>query len=306
MPKTVKPVKEESGNTITDSSLLSSSGPQSKHWCFTLYNYTCESVSQYLMDANIEYYRCQEEICPTKDNREHIQGYIITKKIVRRGYFWKLFNNKCHAKPCWNGKGSFEYCMKDDTRKPDGMQWNNMPIEAVKKAKRAIRQIKLEQFTPYQKKWYKLFNCEPSNRWVWWFWESVGKIGKSAFVNYIIDNHPGEYVFFDGGKYEDLMMVIAETDMSQVRAILWDMPREVKGKISTRAIESLQNGRIRSTKYEGGFKRFSDVHIIVWSNHVPSIEAEENLSADRWKIIEVEGTLTDPVETCDFNWEDDL
>lgn len=303
MSKPVKPVKEESGNTITDPSPLSSTGPQSKHWCFTLFQYTCESVSAFLLDENIEYYKCQEEVCPTT-KKDHIQGYIILKKIKRRGYIWGLTGVKNHCKPCWSGKGSFTYCMKDDTRKPNGMSWDNMPIESVKKDKNPIRQITKEQFTPYQKQWYKLYNSTMSNRKVWWFWESIGKIGKSAFVNYIIDNHPGEYVFFDGGKYEDLMMVIAETNMDNVRAVLWDMPRATKGKISERAIESLQNGRIRSTKYEGGFKRFGDVHIIIWSNHHPCCEVEENLSADRWNIIELKPTVLDVGETGDFVWEE--
>jgi len=301
MPKTVKAVNPKSGNTkqisqkeVKDKVIKSSEGPQSKHWCFTLYNYKCEAVSDFLLDSGIEYYRCQEEICP-KTKREHIQGYIITSKVVRRGYIWKLTGGKTHCNPCWNGKGSFDYCLKDDTRKPNGMQWDNMPATAVKVAKRPLRQITEDMFTPYQIRWHKLFKTEPSSRWVWWFWESIGKIGKSAYVNYIIDNHPGEYVFFDGGKYEDLMMVIAETNMDQVRAILWDMPRETKGRISTRAIESLQNGRIRSTKYEGGFKRFADVHIIVWSNHYPCSDAEDNLSSDRWKIIEIKGNLEDKI-----------
>jgi len=120
MPKTVKPVNPESGNTKQiPLSMKSSKGPQSKHWCLTWYNYTCEAVNEFLLDENIEYYKMQEEICPST-KRDHVQGYIILKKIKRRGYIWDLTGQKNHCNPCWNGKGSFDYCMKDDSRKPNG------------------------------------------------------------------------------------------------------------------------------------------------------------------------------------------
>jgi len=81
-------------------------------------------------------------------------------------------------------------------------------------------------------------------------------------------------------------MVMADTDMSIVKAVIWDMPRATRGKISTRACESIFNGRIRSMKYEGGFKRFSPVHIMVFSNDPPD-DQEVEISADRWEIEEV-------------------
>jgi len=63
------------------------------------------------------------------------------------------------------------------------------------------------------------------------------------------------------------------------------MPRKCRGTVSTMTIESVLNGRIRSTKYEGAFVRFAPVHILVFSNFLP--DCEEDLSTDRWKITEI-------------------
>lgn len=260
-------------------------GPQTKHWCFTLYNVKKKEFDEILMDERIHYIKAQEEICP-ETKRDHIQGYIIFKKKQYRSIFYTLTGQKPHCNPCWSGEGSFTYCMKEESRKPEGGIWNTMPKEAIKKDKRPLFQI--TELRPHQKQWYDIFLSEPEPRGkLYWWWEATGNIGKSVFVNYLIDNHPNEMVFFDGGDYKDLMMVISETNMDQVRAIVWDMPRETRGKISTRACEAMMSMRIRSMKYEGGFKRFAPVHIMVFSNNYPISDIEDTLSSDRWVIEEI-------------------
>ena len=151
---------------------------------------------------------------------------------------------------------------------------------------RPLSQIKEEQFYAYQQKAYALFKGEPDGRSVHWFHEREGNIGKSAFVTFLYDNHPSEVVIFDKGKFEDLAFAITSQDMGPVRAVIWDIPRQTKGHISTAAVECVLNGRMRSTKYQGDFIRFPVPHIICFSNFLPTFDSNE-FSADRIKIYDI-------------------
>jgi hypothetical protein len=167
-------------------------------------------------------------------------------------------------------------------------QWllGNASNDAPVREPRALSQIKEEQFYPYQRKAYELFKSEPDGRSVHWFHELEGNKGKSAFVTYLWDNHPDEVLIFDKGKFEDLAHTITSTDMTFVRAIVWDVPRQNKGHISTTMVECVLNGRVRSTKYQGKFIRFAPVHVITFSNFGPTFDSDE-LSSDRLKMYEI-------------------
>jgi len=270
-------------------------GPQSRHWCFTLFKYNVTDFSAMILDDNILSIRCQEEVCPTS-NREHIQGYCILKKIKRMSYLQNVFNEKCHMSVCFNGQGAYNYCLKDETRKPNGMRWDTMDIKDIKKPKRQLLQIQIDDFYPWEWAIWNIWLSEPNHRALYWFYSELGNLGKSYFVNYFIDNFPDEVLFFEKGKYEDLCFAITEKDMNLVKLVIWDMPKTCNGYICSMIIEALSNGRVRSTKYEGKFVRFAPVHVFCLGNSYPA--EKDNLMPDRWHIAEI----TSKEE--DLKWED--
>jgi len=67
--------------------------------------------------------------------------------------------------------------------------------------------------------------------------------------------------------------------------VIWDLPRENKGFISSSTVEAVKNGMVCNTKYETGVKLFNAPHVIIFSNYPP--ENVEELSKDRWVVEEI-------------------
>lgn len=141
----------------------------------------------------------------------------------------------------------------------------------------------IDTLYPWQKKIEDLYLTEPDNRKIYWFWESVGNIGKSAFVKYMIVKHKA--IFCDGGKKSDLVNLVFNTNMDDVKCVIWDLPRSTKGSISYATLECVKNGIICNTKYETGVKVFNPPHIIVFANYPP--DDIHQLSGDRWEVMEL-------------------
>lgn len=133
---------------------------------------------------------------------------------------------------------------------------------------------------PFQAEIEQLYLTEPDDRKIYWFWETTGNIGKSAFVKYMVVRHG--CLFCDGGRKTDLVNLVFNADMDSVKCIIWDLPRCSKGNISYSTLESIKNGLICNTKYETGVKVFNSPHVFVFANYPP--EDEDKLSQDRWVI----------------------
>jgi len=258
------------GNTVT--SPPSKQGSRHTFYAFTLHNYE---------DIEIEFNRqlrllCRKflyghEKCPTT-NKTHLQGYMALKKPMRITEL-KLAG-KPHLEAC---KGSEEqnitYCSKEGSV----VQYPT-PVNLIS----ALR--------PFQAAIEQIYFTEPDDRKIYWFWETTGGIGKSAFVKYMVVKHG--CLFCDGGKKSDLINLVYNADMDNCRAIIWDLPRNTKGSISYSTLESVKNGLVCNTKYETGNKVFNSPHIFVFANYPP--DDTDKLSADRWVIKD----LRDGLEGC--------
>jgi len=309
MPKKSKPVIQvvpgEISNTITISPAVK--------WMFTLNNYT-ENDINYITETmdGIGEYVFETEV--GAEGTPHLQGYIEFNEKSRPKTVFNATDRIRWKKPdpCRRSLEQIRidnwiYCTKDYIKFKKGIitrdtklfrsNWDNKFEPWLKKQfliKRELFQI--TELKPFQQTIYDIiFKTEPDRRSIHWFWQGAytkkGRIGKSVFVNYLYDNHPDEVLIFDKGKYEDLCYAITEADMDYVRAIVWDMPRECEGNVTIMAMESILNGRCRSTKYEGGFKRFAPVHIIVVGNFPPNCRIEDNVSDDRLKVTELSDDL---------------
>lgn len=248
--------------------------PEKKTYCFTLHDYT-ENMCQTIIKSAELYkyiYVFGKEICPDT-KRPHLQGFIEwATKTSFTAIKKKLKIDTMHFIPAKGNKESnITYCTKD------GDYYSNIP--SLKKAK----PIKLiENLREWQQNVVDYTMNEPDGRHLLWIVDIVGGKGKSTFSKYMFIKH--KCLVIQGGKLQDIMNIIFNTDMDEINTVIIDIPRVNKNKVSYASIECILNGMITNTKYETGVKVFNPPHVIVFSNFYPD---EETLSADRWIIKEI-------------------
>jgi len=256
---------EKEGNTKTSFSKQIS---PCKRWCFTLNNYTNMDISSIVPIFNKE---CNFGIIGKEIGEEcgtpHLQGYVEFINKVRPK---NMFTTRIHWEKCkGNREDNVTYCSKSED-----VIWKKgfpKPIKII------------ENLYDWQKRIEDIVLDEVDDRKVYWFWESNGNIGKSAFIKYMIIKH--KVLFCSGGKYTDIMNLVFNQDMDNCNCVMFDIPRANKGHISYASLESIKNGLVCNTKYETGVKVFNSPHLIVFANFPPDDENE--LSNDRWVITEL-------------------
>lgn len=256
---------DEEGNTVTSSSKKQPS--RKTFYCFTVPNY----VTNY--DEIIRQLKCiskkgivGKEICPTTGT-PHLQGFIALNKPMRISEIKIL--GKPHFESC---KGDEEQNVKYCSKEGDFIKWGFPKPIAI-----------IENLREWQKDVETLYETEPDDRRIFWYWDSKGNVGKSALIKYMIVKH--KILFCSGGKHSDIMNLVFNQDMNECKAVFFDIPRAHKGHISYASLESIKNGLVCNTKYETGVKIFNSPHVFVFANFPP--ENPEQLSDDRWVIIEL-------------------
>lgn len=248
---------------------------QYKYWIFTYNNYDDNiimEIKKYL-DEVCEKYLFQEEL-GEKTGTKHLQGIFHLKKKTR---YSEIMDNPIHYSflEKSNSIKNNDYCQKDKTR--NGNRW----VKGIV----ILDIITKEQFYDWQLELFKILIDKPDKRKIYWYWESKGNTGKSAFIKYMVYNYKA--LFTNGGKESDIInLVYNQLDVDrEPNIIFWDLPRHNKGKISYSALECIKNGMIQNNKYETGTKLFNSPHIVIFSNYEPC--DTENLSNDRWVIKEL-------------------
>jgi len=245
--------------------------------CFTYNNYKEEHIEilerTFQEFTKTKKYVFQKEI-GAKCGTAHLQGSIWFHKKTRWEELKLPFANLMRWSKMRNEDACVKYCQKSETAAPDSKPY----IYGFPKPIKII-----ESLYKYQREIEKIYLTEPDDRSVYWFWESKGNIGKSAFCKYMFITH--KILFCNGGKASDLINLCFNTNMDEVRCVIWDLPRSTGGNISYNAIESIKNGLICNTKYETGNKVFNPPHIFVFANAPPNDTSE--LSEDRWIIREL-------------------
>ena len=247
-------------------------------WDFVLNNYNEEEENQLLHDLhdNCKYFIYGKEV--GEQGTPHLQGYFNLIKKQRLSGLKTIFGKRFSFRPCRNEKALIAYCKKDG----DFFEYTRPETGAhIPMAPPVVKII--QDLYPWQKEIEDIFLEEPDERKIYWFWESTGNIGKSAFVKYMVVKH--KVLFTNGGKNSDLINLVFNSPIETSRCIIWDLPRATKGKISCATLESVKNGMVCNTKYETGVKVFNSPHIFVFSNYPP--QDTEDLSEDRWIIKEL-------------------
>jgi len=199
----------------------------------------------------------------------HLQGYISLRVKERiTGLAKKPGFARASFRAVRNEKALIEYIQKD----------NNFWTFGFPKPIKIITELR-----PWQQKIKDIYDTEPDDRKVYWFWDEEGNIGKTQFIKYMCVKH--KVLFCSGGKHSDIMNLVFNQDMDTCTGVFFNLPRVNQGKISYASLESIKDGMVCNTKYETGVKLFNSPHLFIFANYPPL--CPEALSSDRWIVEEI-------------------
>lgn len=129
-----------------------------------------------------------------------------------------------------------------------------------------------------------------TDRQVLWVYDVHGNAGKSWFAKYLYGYK--NYLYFENkSKLSDIAHLVATTRPS---GVCFDIPRSayklgsdkvMRHTFSYGSLESLKNGMISSTKYQGCCSYVGELKVLVFSNNVPELD---QLSLDRWQLCRID------------------
>lgn len=278
----VGPVGPEAGNTSTASSRRDNRCSQAKRWVFTWNNYPPDwenriraafSQSGSNGSGGSKVWIAGKEV--GEKGTPHIQGYVELDKKTRPFTAFPFLPRQIHWKAARGSREeNYRYCSKDGDFICKGFP---KPIETIM------------DLRPWQQDIVDILNGDVDDRKIYWYWESVGNIGKSALVKYL-HVRLGALVCMSG-KEGDILYHVMQSDIEtkDPGIVVYDIPRSHQGHVSYAALEQIKNGMIFSPKYESGCKCFNPPHIVIFANFPPSFP--DRMSADRWVIRELTGIV---------------
>jgi len=265
------------GNTISSPPVVKSSliAP-SKRWSFTYNNYECSTLTVFnnILDINCSIVFYSFEVGDSGTN--HLQGYLEFKKKTRPLTVFKntIFEGLLH----WEkAKGTmihnYNYCSKESAFH----YFKGVP---------QVRKLKL--ITPdryYQKFILDIIKEEPDDRTIYWFYESVGNVGKTCFTKYLCEKHNALCLSGKAADVKHGVVSSVEKMGTTPHLIVYDIPRSFNQEyLNYESLESIKSMMFYSGKYEGAQICGPPCHLIIFSNELPVIK---NLSIDRWKIYKI-------------------
>ncbi len=260
-----------------------------KKCVFTLNNYTQNDIKCLIgsFGSVVPTLCFQEE----DEGTPHLQGFCIFAVKKRPIQYWSPILG--HSKTSFRKmKGSIQqnmaYCTAKDKRIPNGIVYTRgCPEPTVLMTRALCRPIQLEIADKYIKKEDPLFG-----RYLHWYYEEKGNWGKSQTATYMIDQMGATEV---SGSKKDVtcgIQKLIETAGQCPPIVLVDIPRDGAGYVSYGGLEKIKDGKFFSEKYESGMCRFNRPHIVCFANTPPCYE---KMSLDRWKVFNVDESVTDEV-----------
>lgn len=222
----------------------------------------------FVFNRGIDLFRCKKEgYLPESIHLEYMKGSLEDNINYVAGVY----------KP-WEQKQKIFYS--------HGLYKHQIP---EKKEDRSF--IKIKDFYGYQKFIWNIINEDPDPRFIYWFYDSGGKTGKSCFTKTLV--RMGEAFYLgDTGTVSDMAFAIrtamtlknGKVDFKKYpKTFVLDLSRAKENKVSYSHIQRVKNGLFFSPKYESNYVISHDFsHIICFANYPPKIN---KLSLDRWKIF---------------------
>lgn len=258
----------------------SSSPRQVRRWVFTLHIDNVAEVDAILVRMNVaQRYVCQVERTPTTQ-RLHIQGYMEFKNGRTLSGLKRILERAHFEAAKGDATENYNYCTKEDTR----------VLGPFYKGFAAIPILPITEFRPWQRKVWALYNSEPDDRSIYWFYDLHGGVGKTAMAKYLCIKGKCVYV---NGKASDVKYAVCKVREAgiDVKCVIWGIPRQSQEYVSYAAIEEVKDGLFFSSKYESGTVVMNSPHIFVFCNFYPETH---KLSQDRWRIFDItSGELPD-------------
>lgn len=242
---------------------------RARGWAFTIFD--IKEDTKYLISQIFNQWIIGDETCP-ETGRPHLQCYGYRKTQITLSKLKKVWPTVhfevAKGKPWEN----YVYCSKG------GKFESNMKIDAPVKP---VKTISEDELYDWQKKVLSICKEEPDDRTIWWFWEPIGNVGKSAFCKFLAVHY--EAIVITTSKSADIATCIE----NERNLYIFDFPRSCEGFCPWNGIEQLKNGLITEAKLKKKAKTtiINCPHVICFANWVP-----ENipLSPDRLKIERIE------------------
>lgn len=257
----------EDGNTNSSSAPATKRESERKHWFITLKakdgsNGSIRSwVTQHCESAVWQREKGNET------GYEHIQLTMTMKKKCRFTWIKNHFSSDAHIELVRNVEKAYDYCQKDETRIGE-------PQYYPEQINKVIDPLEGKEYYPWQAEIVKIISEKPDDRSVYWYWEEIGNVGKSAFCKHLVLKYDAQYVL---GKKADIYHAVSDN----IKILLIDIPRTCQEFTPYEVIESIKNGMIFSGKYESRTKVFNPPHVFVFANFSP---IKTKVSLDRWRI----------------------
>lgn len=258
-------------------------GKQFKKIFFTLHNYSATDATNILRFFKPKKYIIGFEVCPTT-GRKHLQGYLDFKRGVRWETIRKQFKDMRFWKVYGNVKQNYDYCSKEGDFITNITEEDWLTFQEILNKKILEEEYKDVVWKEFQEKVIKILNGPKSQRNIYWFWESLGNVGKSYLTKWLGITRKG--VIIAKGKTTDVFNQVAKMieNKEMPEIIIVDIPRKFMDFVNMGMIEELQNGFFYSGKYEGGKCAFPRPHVICFANRAPDLT---EVSDDHWVIEEI-------------------
>lgn len=250
-----------------------------KRWCFTLHNYTSNSISilKSFFSSNKSKFIFSEEKGKSGET-PHLQGYF--ELPVKKRFTALLKSFKCldvsgiHLQGAGGDReDNIIYISKEG-----GKMYGNLVPEDIyceepsEKLKFLVDEM-------------EMYNHGKGDRLIHCVVDEIGGLGKTEFARWCCIHMEGCIV--SGGKAADMKNQIVEYMKVNVRTpryIIMDIPRSNLDYLSYQGIEDVKNMLFYSGKYEGSMVNGNKPFVLMLMNEYPKIE---NLSSDRWRVYKI-------------------
>lgn len=278
---------------------IKSGKKRARSWFFTWNNYTEEKLEKFTQWCKM--YKCKFVMQREKGEKTgtpHIQGCVYfdnarTRNSLREKWPW-------YWEPCKNWEAAKKYCSKLETA--IGQPIANCEIGGI----HLIDKMKGKTLYIWQKKILDIIKEEPDERTIHWIVDEKGNGGKTTLAKSIWLNakEKGENAkatfYIESANHSNAKNVLANklcdnkgNQTKDLRLVMFDYPRESKGKVCYKSLEAIKNGFFVNTKFNCVEIATDNPHVIVFANWHPDYS---KLSADRWKVYDISNDCI-PVET---------
>nr|QXP07787.1 MAG: replication associated protein [Arizlama virus] len=152
------------------------------------------------------------------------------------------------------------------------------------------RELMLEHWknwkpSKWQQKILDIIEGPTDGRKILWIYDTKGHTGKSEFCAFLEDTKGIFYYDAASCKGVDVACQLNHCKRPLPNVCVFDLQREKDGILQYSILECIANGRLTSTKFEGGRLIWNErPHVVVFANWTPDVKT---MSDDRWNILEL-------------------